>query len=72
MLTNAKNHRMDPVVPLVIAEVNPDHLDVLADQRRVRGWSGAIVANGNCASDRGGAADGAHSCKTFGIEHKSY
>lgn len=50
VLTNAKNHRMDPSVPLVIAEVNPSHLDIIADQRRARGWAGAIVANGNCAS----------------------
>ena len=50
VLTNAKNYRMDPDVPLVIAEVNPSHLSVLETQRRNRKWSGAIVANGNCAS----------------------
>lgn len=50
VLTNAKNYRMDPDVPLVIAEVNASHLIVLEAQRRNRGWSGAIVANGNCAS----------------------
>jgi len=50
VLTNAKNYRMDPDVPLVIAEVNPSHLSVLEAQRRNRKWPGAIVANGNCAS----------------------
>jgi len=50
VLTNAKNYRMDPDVPLVIAEVNPSHLSVIEAQRRTRGWRGAIVANGNCAS----------------------
>lgn len=50
VLSNAKNYRMDPDVPLVIAEVNPDHLDVLAAQRKHRGWPGAIVTNGNCAA----------------------
>jgi aspartate-semialdehyde dehydrogenase len=50
VLTNAKNYRMDPDVPLVIAEVNPSHLEVLEAQRRNRGWTGAIVANGNCAA----------------------
>lgn len=50
VLTNAKNYRMDPDVPLVIAEVNPDHLGVLDAQRKRRGWSGAIVANGNCSA----------------------
>jgi aspartate-semialdehyde dehydrogenase len=50
VLTNAKNYRMDPDVPLVIAEVNPSHLKVLEAQRKNRGWTGGIVANGNCAS----------------------
>ena len=52
VLTNAKNFRMAPDVPLVIAEVNPDHLDVLEVQRRNRGWAdgGGIVANGNCSA----------------------
>lgn len=50
VLSNAKNHRMAPDVPLVIAEVNPDHLRVLERQRRARGWKGAIVTNGNCST----------------------
>jgi aspartate-semialdehyde dehydrogenase len=50
VLSNAKNHRMDGDVPLVIAEVNPDHLDILDLQRRNRKWEGAIVTNGNCAA----------------------
>ena len=50
VLSNAKNYRMEPDVPLVIAEVNPDHLDVLDTQRRNRNWTGAIVTNGNCAA----------------------
>lgn len=50
VLTNAKNYRLEPDVPLVIAEVNPDHLNVLEAQRRGRKWPGAIVANGNCSA----------------------
>jgi len=50
VLSNAKNHRMEPDVPLVIAEVNSAHLGVLEAQRRQRGWRGAIVTNGNCAT----------------------
>jgi aspartate-semialdehyde dehydrogenase len=50
VLSNAKNYRMEPDVPLVIAEVNPGHLDVLEAQRTNRKWSGAIVTNGNCAA----------------------
>jgi aspartate-semialdehyde dehydrogenase len=50
VLSNAKNYRMDADVPLVIAEVNPDHLDILDLQRRNRKWDGGIVTNGNCAA----------------------
>jgi aspartate-semialdehyde dehydrogenase len=50
VLSNAKSYRMEPDVPLVIAEVNPDHLNVLEAQRKQRKWSGAIVTNGNCAA----------------------
>lgn len=50
VLSNAKNFRMDDDVPLVIPEVNANHLDLLDRQRRERGWSGAIVTNANCAA----------------------
>jgi len=45
--TNARNHRMDPDVPLVIPEVNRDHLDLLGRQR-FKG--GGIVTNPNCST----------------------
>ena len=50
VLSNAKNFRMEPDVPLVIPEVNADHLALLDVQRANRGWSGGIVTNANCAS----------------------
>ena len=50
VLSNAKNHRMDPDVPLVVPEINANHLDLLQTQRRDRAWTGAIVANANCAA----------------------
>jgi aspartate-semialdehyde dehydrogenase len=50
VLSNAKNFRMAPDVPLVIPEVNGDHLGILSLQQRQRGWSGAIVTNANCAA----------------------
>jgi aspartate-semialdehyde dehydrogenase len=49
VLSNAKNYRMDPLVPLVIPEVNGEHLALLEAQRSARGWEGAIVCNANCA-----------------------
>jgi aspartate-semialdehyde dehydrogenase len=50
VISNAKNHRMDPLVPLLIPEVNPDHLALLDYQRRARGWTGSLVTNPNCAT----------------------
>jgi aspartate-semialdehyde dehydrogenase len=48
VFSNASFHRMHPDVPLVIPEVNADHLRLLNHQRRARGWSGGIVCNTNC------------------------
>lgn len=50
VLSNAKNFRMEEDVPLVIPEVNGDHLALLRVQQAVRGWNGAIVTNANCAA----------------------
>ena len=50
VLSNAKNFRMAPDVPLVIPELNGDHLQLLHRQRAQRGWTGAIVTNANCAT----------------------
>lgn len=50
VFSNAKNYRMAPDVPLLIPEVNPDHLAAVVQQRRQRGWSGCIVTNANCCA----------------------
>jgi aspartate-semialdehyde dehydrogenase len=50
VLSNARTHRMDPLVPLLIPEINASHLDLLKDQRQLKGWPGAIVTNPNCAA----------------------
>ena len=50
VLSNAKSFRMDEDVPLVIPEVNADHLALLDVQRQRRRWPGAIVTNANCSS----------------------
>ncbi|MBI3932268.1 MAG: aspartate-semialdehyde dehydrogenase [Acidobacteria bacterium] len=48
VVSNSRNHRMDPDVPLLIPEVNADHLDALGAQRRRTG-GGYIVTNPNCS-----------------------
>ncbi len=50
VFSNAKNHRMDSDVPLLIPEVNPDHIAAIALQRKKRKWSGCIVTNANCSA----------------------
>jgi aspartate-semialdehyde dehydrogenase len=47
--SNARSHRMEPDIPLVIPEVNPDHL-ALIDLQRDRGRDGFIVTNPNCST----------------------
>lgn len=49
VVSNSRNYRMEPTVPLLIPEVNPDHLGLLTAQRAAYGWDGAIVTNPNCA-----------------------
>jgi len=48
VVSNAQSHRMDPDVPLLIPEVNPDHLAAIDTQRRRTG-GGFIVTNPNCS-----------------------
>jgi aspartate-semialdehyde dehydrogenase len=45
--SNARNHRMDPLVPLVIPEINRDHFDLLDRQSYGKG---GIVTNPNCST----------------------
>jgi aspartate-semialdehyde dehydrogenase len=50
VVSNSKNHRMDDDVPLLVPEINPDHLGLIKAQRARRNWSGAIVTNPNCST----------------------
>ncbi|MCA9980583.1 MAG: aspartate-semialdehyde dehydrogenase, partial [Anaerolineales bacterium] len=50
VLTNASPFRMDPYVPLLIPEVNPEHAQLIPHQQEAYGWAGWIVANANCST----------------------
>jgi aspartate-semialdehyde dehydrogenase len=50
VFSNASSHRMAEDVPLLIPEVNPDHLRLLQIQRARRGWSGLLITNPNCST----------------------
>jgi len=45
--SNSRNHRLDPFVPLVIPEVNRDHIDLLDRQKF---GDGGILTNPNCST----------------------
>jgi aspartate-semialdehyde dehydrogenase len=45
--SNSRNHRLDPYVPLVIPEVNRDHIELL-DKQSYNG--GGILTNPNCSA----------------------
>jgi aspartate-semialdehyde dehydrogenase len=50
VVSNSRNHRMEADVPLIVPEVNPDHLQLLQSQQARRGWKGLIVTNPNCST----------------------
>ncbi|WP_455369652.1 aspartate-semialdehyde dehydrogenase, partial [[Eubacterium] cellulosolvens] len=50
IFSNASAHRMDDDVPVLNAEVNWEHSKIIDEQRKRRGWSGAIVTNPNCTA----------------------
>jgi aspartate-semialdehyde dehydrogenase len=49
VVSNSRNYRLVDTVPLLIPEVNADHLALLTCQGQAQGWSGRIVTNPNCA-----------------------
>lgn len=50
VFSNARDHRLDPDVPLLVPEVNPGHIQIIERQKRERGWKGYIVTNPNCSA----------------------
>jgi aspartate-semialdehyde dehydrogenase len=50
IVSNSRNHRMEPDVPLLIPEINSDHLKIIPLQQRRRGWKGQIATNPNCST----------------------
>ncbi|WP_175059269.1 aspartate-semialdehyde dehydrogenase [Thermococcus sp. 2319x1] len=50
VFTNARSHRYDPDVPILIPEVNREHLNLIEVQREKRDWEGFIVTNPNCST----------------------
>ncbi len=50
VVSNTSAHRWTEDVPMIIPEINPEHLDIIAVQQKNRGWkSGFIVVKPNCS-----------------------
>lgn len=49
VFSNARSHRYDPHVPILVPEVNPTHLGLLGEAEAVYG-GGFIVCNSNCTT----------------------
>ena len=50
VVSNARNYRMLADVPLLVPEINADHLKLLDCQVATRKWPGRIVTNPNCST----------------------
>lgn len=50
VVSNSRNHRMDPDVPLLVPEINADHLELIEAQKRRRAGGGFLVTNPNCST----------------------
>lgn len=51
VISNSSSYRMAEDVPLVVPEINPDHLDIIPAQKKNRGYDrGYLVTNPNCTT----------------------
>lgn len=50
IVSNASSHRMDVDVPLIVGEINSDHLKLIDSQKEKRGYKGFITTNPNCST----------------------
>jgi aspartate-semialdehyde dehydrogenase len=51
VISNSSAYRMSDDVPLVVPEINPDHLSLIETQKKNRGYtSGYMITNPNCTT----------------------
>lgn len=50
VFSKASAHRMEDDVPLLIPEINPDHVELIKLQQKARGWKGFITTDPNCST----------------------
>ncbi|HLA40785.1 MAG TPA: aspartate-semialdehyde dehydrogenase [Candidatus Glassbacteria bacterium] len=50
VFSNSRNHRYDDDVPILLPEINAEHVAIIEHQQKKRGWKGFIVTNANCSA----------------------
>ncbi len=50
VVSKASAYRMEPDFPLIVPEVNPQHLALIDKQRKTRGWTGFVSTDPNCST----------------------
>jgi len=50
VISDSSIYRMDNDIPIIIPEINPNHLKLINEQRKNRNWSGFIVKTSNCTA----------------------
>lgn len=48
--SNASSYRRTEDVPLILPEINAEHIQLVKQQRKNKGWRGCIITNPNCTS----------------------
>jgi len=49
VFSNTSVHRENPLVPMIIGEINPHHLKIISQQKKQNGWNGFVVVKPNCS-----------------------
>jgi len=50
VISTASAYRYEDDVPVLIPEVNPEHIKLIDDQKKKKGWKGFIVPGPNCTT----------------------
>lgn len=48
--SNSSAFRYEEDIPVIIPEINPEHVAMLAGQKKTRGWDGLIITSPNCTT----------------------
>jgi aspartate-semialdehyde dehydrogenase len=50
VISKVRVNRLESDIPLIVPEVNPEHAEMIPQQRKNRGWNGFISTDPNCST----------------------